>query len=138
MASLHCHFHPPHCCLQMLKCTNNLVKSLSSCRIQCVSVIFNTTRNLQYSAHLRSSKTITNYQPHLFCCIVCFVIITRWWLLSSRTGSWAPLVCGSWEHQVLPMGRWLWSDPPGRPAKLPGCLRVKEGWPCCLISCCFG
>lgn len=68
----------------MLKCTNILVKSLSQCRIQCVSVIFNTAPNLQSSARWWSSKTITNYQAHLFCCIVCFVIMGWWWLRSDR------------------------------------------------------
>lgn len=77
------------CCVQMLRCTNTSVKSPSLCRTHSDSVIFNTAPNLQPSACCWSSKTITNYQPHLFCCIVCFVITGGgwWWLLGLLSGS---------------------------------------------------
>lgn len=71
---------------------------------------------------------ITGYQPHLFCCIVCFVIIEWWWLLNGRAGCWAPLgVCLSQERWMLLTWYWVFSHHGGRLAKLFGSLQLEGG-----------
>lgn len=120
----------------MLKSTNTLVKSRSLFRIQCISVTFNTAPNLHSSAHLWSNKTIINYQLHLFCCQVCFVIIQWWWLQGWSLGFILCVCFRSGKHLGLETSSMKgWTQTQGStPARLAQLGKGQRGAVCGAAS----